>query len=145
MSILSVVIILFIVLELSNVVILYFSPDSKYGNGIAIFKKWDESKKDENNHMFVQYMKNWVAGSKLIFISLLLVVLFTGSETTKLFSVIAMILSIATYFWKLHPLIKKMDQQNEINPKGYSKQLGYMISGFLAMFIVAIILYFIFR
>lgn len=51
-------------------------------------------------------MAYWVAGVKLIFIFLLLVVLLTGNETTKIWAVVAMIISIATYFWKLHPIIK---------------------------------------
>ncbi len=84
-----------------------------------------------------------VAGVKLIFIFLLLVVLLTGNETTKIWAVVAMIISIATYFWKLHPIIKKLDSLNKISPKGYSKTLGLMISGFLLMFSTALILYLI--
>ncbi len=88
-------------------------------------------------------MAYWVAGVKLIFIFLLLVVLLTGNETTKIWAVVAMIISIATYFWKLHPIIKKLDSLNKISPKGYSKTLGLMISGFLLMFSTALILYLI--
>jgi len=141
MIILSISIIIFIVMEFANVMILYFKPDSRMGNGVAVFKAWEDSKKDENLHMFVQYMTNWVAGTKLIFIFLLIVVLLIGSETIKLYSVIAMILSISTYFWKLHPLIVRLDEQGEILPKGYSKQLKTMISGFLTLFSVALIIY----
>ena len=54
-----------------------------------------------------------------------------------------MIISIATYFWKLHSIIKKLDSLNKINPKGYSKTLGLMIGGFLLMFSTALILYLI--
>ena len=68
-------------------------------------------------------MAYWVAGVKLIFIFLLLVVLLTGNETTKIWAVVAMIISIATYFWKLHPIIKELDRLNKINPKDYSKTL----------------------
>ena len=88
-------------------------------------------------------MVYWVAGVKLIFIFLLLVVLLTGNEITKIWAVVAMIISIATYFWKLHSIIKKLDSLNKINPKGYSKTLGLMISGFLLMFSTALILYFV--
>lgn len=86
-------------------------------------------------------MTYWVAGTKLIFVVLLLVILLTGNETTKLYGVIAMIFSIATYFWKLHPIIKQLDAKGQITPKGYSKTLGMMITGFLSLFIVALIIY----
>ena len=145
MDILSVAIIIFVILESLNVVILYFKPDSKYGNGVAVFDAWEASKRDEGEHLFASYMTYWVAGTKLIFIVLLLVVLLTGSEVTKLYSVMAMILSIATYFWKLHPIVKKLDGMGRITPKGYSKTLGMMISGFMIMFVLALVAYFVFR
>ena len=50
-----------------------------------------------------------------------------------------MILSIATYFWQLHHTIKKLDTMGCITPKGYSKALGWMITGFLIMFTLALI------
>ncbi|NTW95456.1 MAG: hypothetical protein HGB31_02405 [Erysipelotrichaceae bacterium] len=145
MIILSISIVIFIVLEFANIMILYFKPDSRVGNGVAVFKAWEDSKQDENLHLFVRYMTNWVAGTKLIFIFLLLVILFIGSETIKMVSVIAMILSISTYFWRLHPLIVKLDMKGEIIPKGYSKQLRTMITGFLGLFIIALVIYFIMR
>jgi len=145
MIILSISIVIFIVLEFANIMILYFKPDSRVGNGVAVFKAWEDSKQDENLHLFVRYMTNWVAGTKLIFIFLLLVILFIGSETIKMVSVIAMILSISTYFWRLHPLIVKLDIKGEIIPKGYSKQLRTMIAGFLGLFIIALVIYFLMR
>lgn len=93
--------------------------------------------------LFAHYMAYWVAGEKLIFIFLLMVVVLTGSETTRVWAVVAMILSIATYFWKLHPIIRELDSMGKISPKGYSKALGLMIGGFLVMFSVALALYFI--
>lgn len=143
MDILSISIIIFCVMELGNVLILYFMPDSKLGNGVAVFDSWRDVKKDASLDLFAHYMAYWVAGVKLIFIFLLIVVLFTGTEVTRMWAVIAMILSIATYFWKLHPIIKKLDNMNKITPKGYSKILGYMITGFLLMFTIALILYLI--
>lgn len=143
MDILSISIIIFCVMELGNVLILYFMPDSKLGNGVAVFDSWQDVKKDASLDLFAHYMAYWVAGVKLIFIFLLMMVLFTGTEVTKMWAVIAMILSIATYFWKLHPIIKKLDNMNKITPKGYSKILGSMITGFLLMFTIALILYLI--
>ena len=141
--ILDIAIIIFCIMELGNVLILYFKPDSKLGNGVAVFDAWKDVKENKNLDLFVHYMAYWVAGVKLIFIFLLLVVLLTGNETTKIWAVVAMIISIATYFWKLHPIIKKLDSLNKISPKGYSKTLGLMISGFLLMFSTALILYLI--
>lgn len=142
MNILQVAIILFCIMELGNVLILYFTPDLKIGNGVAILDSWRDAKENEYMELFTRYMAYWVAGVKLIFIVLLLVVLFTGTETTQIWAVVAMILSIATYFWKLHPIIKKLDVMGKISPKGYSKTLGRMITGFLVMFSIALIAFF---
>lgn len=128
-------------MELGNIFILYFMPDSKLGNGVAVFNTWFDMKNDSSMSLFAHYMAYWVAGVKLIFIFLLLVILFTGSVTTKMWAVTAMILSIATYFWKLHPVIKRLDTMGKISPKGYSKTLGYMIGGFLLMFSTALIMH----
>ena len=145
MNILDIAIIVFVIMETAKVCILYFVPDSRLGNGVAVFDEWENSKKDEGTHLFAQYMTNWVAGTKLIFIVLLLVILFTGSETSKVFGVGAMILSIATYYWRLNPIIKKLDAKNKITPKGYSKTLKSMITGFLLMFSIALIMYLFIR
>ncbi|MDM8534793.1 hypothetical protein QUF55_08860 [Clostridiaceae bacterium HSG29] len=141
MSILSIAISIFIVLELLNVIVLYFNPDTKKGNGVAVFNSWNDSKKDAEMFLFTKYMVNWVAGSKLIFISLLVVILLIGDETIKFYSICVMIVSIATYFWRLHPIIKELDKMGAITPKGYSKKLGNMIVGFLCLFIVSLIIY----
>lgn len=90
--ILDIAIIIFCIMELGNVLILYFKPDSKFGNGVAVFDAWRDVKEDKNLDLFAHYMAYWVAGIKLIFI------LLTGNETTKIWSVVAMIISIATYF-----------------------------------------------
>lgn len=142
--VLTIAIIVFCIMELGNVMILYFAPDSKLGNGVAVFDSWRDSKESPAQDLFVHYMAYWVAGVKLIFIFLLMVVVFTGTETTKMWACVAMILSIATYFWKLHPIIKKLDQMGKITPKGYSKTLGIMITSFLVMFTLALGIYLIF-
>ena len=142
MVILNMAITVFVIMETANILILYFAPDSKLGNGVAVFNPWFKAKEDKSSELFARYMTNWVAGTKLIFIVLLLVILFVGNETTKLFGVVAMILSIATYYFRLHPIIKKLDTMGEITPKGYSKALFYMITGFMLMFSIAVIIYF---
>lgn len=143
MDILSIAIIVFCIMELGNVLILYFMPDSKLGNGVAVFDNWRDAKEEPSRELFARYMAYWVAGVKLIFIFLLVVILLTGTETTRVWAVVAMILSIATYFWRLHPIIKRLDKMGKISPKGYSKALGMMIGGFMLMFCVALLLHFV--
>lgn len=144
MSLLDISIIIFIVMETANVCILYFAPDSRRGNGVAVFKHWESSKTDEDTHLFASYMTNWVAGTKLIFILLLIVVLLTANEVTKVCSVAVMIVSIATYFWRLHPIVKKLDQRGQITPSGYSKTLSLMIAGILIMFTIVLVIHSLF-
>lgn len=141
MSILSIVIIAFVVLESLNILMLYFYPGFKQGNGIGVFNAYEKSKENPEVHAFVSYLINWVAGTKLIFIALLIVILITGDETSKLYSVIALIISILSFFWRLYPSIRKMDKNRQITPVGYSKTLGGMIIGFLLAFIIAAIIY----
>lgn len=145
MIMLNIAITLFVLMESANVLILYFAPDSKLGNGVAVFNPWFQAKEEESRELFAKYMVNWVAGTKLIFIVLLLVILLTAGETTKLFAVFAMILSIATYYFRLNPIIKRLDEMGEITPRGYSKTLFYMITGFMLMFSLASVIYFFIR
>ncbi|MDC7228357.1 MAG: hypothetical protein PQJ61_16460 [Spirochaetales bacterium] len=139
MTVLSIAIIVFILFESLNVLMLYFKPGSRMGNGIGVFNAYEKSKSDPEIHALVSYMINWVAGTKLIFIALLIVIVITGTSTTRILAVVAMILSIASYYWRLHPAIKKMDEAGWITPKGYSKILGFMIMGFMIIFAAALI------
>lgn len=137
MDILSVAILLFIIMESANVAILYFWPGSQLGNGVGVFNAFHADKSEEEK-LFTSYLVNWVAGVKLIFIFLLAVILCIGTEPVRMWAVVAMILSIATYFWRLHPAMKRLDEMGCITPKGYSKALGWMITGFLLMFTLAL-------
>ena len=141
MNILDISILIFIILETLNVIVLYFFPTSKLGNGVAVFNYYSKSKDNEDAHLFAKYMTNWVAGVKLIFIVLLIVILLLGDNTLKLWSSFVVILSIASYFFRLQPLITKLDNHNQITPKGYSKTLLMMIIGFIIMFSISIIIY----
>ena len=138
MSLLSIAILIFIIMESANVAILYFWPGSQLGHGVGVFNAFHNSESEEQR-LFTFYLINWVAGVKLIFIFLLAVILVIGTEQVKPWAVVAMILSIATYFWRLHPTIKKLDAMGCITPKGYSKALGWMITGFMLMFTAALI------
>ena len=142
-DILSVAILAFVVLETLNVLLLYFAPESKKGNGVGVFRAFKKSKDDPEIHTFVVYLVDWIAGSKLIFISLLLVIAFVGNSATKILSIVALIPSILTFYWRLFPAIKKLDSENQMDPKGYSRTLAIMIAGFIGAFAVVLIIHFV--
>jgi cytochrome bd-type quinol oxidase subunit 2 len=127
-------------METTNVLVLYFFPETKMANGIGIFNAWEKSKADPEIHNLVKYLVNWVAGTKLIFILLLLVLLIRSEGQSLTFAGVAMVLSIATFFWRLFPLIKKMDRDDQIEPKNYSKLLGWMILVMILVFSVAVLI-----
>lgn len=143
MDILSIVLLAFGVLELLNVLMLYLTPGTRRGNGVGVFNAYERSKEDPEVYALVNYLVNWVAGTKLIFIVLLIGIIITGNATTKFFSVIALIFSILTFFSRLYPSIRRMDEAGQINPKGYSKTLGIMIASFVAVFTVSLVVYLI--
>ena len=143
MNILTIVTIGFLVLEATNVITLYFFPGSKYANGVGVFTAWEKSKQDPEVHSFIKYLVNWVAGTKLIFILLLIVILFTADDQTLVFTSIALIISIASFFWRLFPLIRTMDRDSQIAPKNYSVILGWMILAFIVIFLIALFVFII--
>ena len=73
MSLVVVAIALFLMLELGNIFMLYFKKDSTRANGIGTFKAWEKSKSDPAVNDLVKYLANWVAGTKIFFVSLLTV------------------------------------------------------------------------
>ena len=136
---LVIVIIGFVIMESANVISLYFLPGSKFANGIGVFKAWEKSKQDPEVHDLVKYQVYWVAGTKVISILLLVVILLTAQGKSLIFAGAAMVVSIATFFWRLFPLIRKMDRSNQIEPKNYSATLGWMILSFILVFLAAVI------
>lgn len=140
MNTITIVIIIFLVLEMTNLLTLYFFPGSKLANGVGVFNAWEKSKADPEIHDFVKYLVNWVAGTKLIFIMLLIVILFAADDQTLIYAGVAMVISIASFYWRLFPLIRKMDKDGQINPKKYSVVLGWMILGFIVAFLIPIFL-----
>ncbi len=139
MGILDIVLLIFIALETANVLIIYLNPDFKYGNGLSVFRQWEELRKEESSGLFVKYMANWVAGCKVIFIALVLIIVFTADEFTKICTVAALVPTISLYYIKLHPIIKRIDDMGQLRPQGYSKTLVFTISGFVLMFVGAIV------
>jgi len=80
---------------------------------------------------------NWVAGTKLIFILLLIVIVYAADQQILLLAGVALVTSISSFFWRLFPLIRKMDRDSQIEPKNYSAVLGWMILAFVLVFVVA--------
>jgi hypothetical protein len=97
-------------------------------------------KLDPEIHNFVKYLVNWVAGTKLIFILLLIVILSTADDQTLVFSGIALVVSITSFFWRRFPLIRTMDRDSQIDPMNYSIVLGGMITAIILAFLVGIII-----
>jgi hypothetical protein len=137
MTIIQIAISGFILLELSNVVALYFAPGSKYANAVGVFSAWEKSKQYPEIHDLVKYLVYWVAGTKLIFLLLLTVIIIFADAETQRISVMALVIAILSFYWRLFPLIKKMDQNGQVEPKNYSVVLGVMIFVFVAVFLIA--------
>jgi hypothetical protein len=139
MNNLEIAISIFCFIEMLNILILYFKPDSTIGNGVGVFNKYHELKKNPKEKEFIDYLVNWIAGAKLIFIMVGIVVVIFGNYYTQLFTVVALIVSILSFYWRLYPAIKRMDKQEEISPKGYYVTLNYMILFFILGFALILI------
>lgn len=134
MTLLQTAILIFIALETSNVLALYFAPGFGYANAMGAFRLWEKAQTDPELGGLVRYLVNWVAGSKLIFIALLLVIVWKGDTQTQTLSAAALALSIASFYWRLFPLMRRMDHEGKIQPTGYSTVLGWMIGVFVLVF-----------
>ncbi|WP_322508897.1 hypothetical protein [Anaerolinea sp.] len=133
----KIVILGFAFLEFSNVLALYFFPGAKQANAVGVFSAWEKSRQYPEIHDFVQYLVNWVAGAKLIFIFLLVVIAFFGDLNLQRMSLIALALATLSFYWRLFPLIRKMDLSGQIEPRNYSKTLGVMIFSLILLFFLA--------
>lgn len=138
MFVIKLMIVIFILLESTNILAMYFAPDTKYANAMGIFRAWEKSKQDPDIHNLVKYLVNWVAGTKLIFIVLLIMILLHGDDNILILTEITMALAISSFFWRLYPLIREMDQAGNIEPKNYSRTLGWMIGIFVVIFLGAV-------
>ena len=105
-------------------------------NGIGSFKAWEKTKSDPAVNDFAKYLINWVAGTKIFFLSLLTVIVIFGPPELHQWVLLAMVISIATFYVGLFPLARKMDSEDMIIPKGYSKTLGGMITIFIIVFLI---------
>ena len=132
--IVKIVIFAFIILETFNVLALYFAPGSKRANAVGVFSAWEKSKQYPEIHDFIKYLVNWVAGTKLIFLLLLGVIVVYGNLEIQKLSLLALCLATLSFFWRLFPLIRKMDREDQIRPRNYSIVLGVMIFAFIIFF-----------
>ncbi len=131
------VIFIFILLESSNVLALYFAPGSKYANAVGVFTAWEKSKQYPEIHDFIRYLVYWVAGAKLIFLFLLATIIIFADLNSQRMSLLALAIATMSFFWRLFPIIRKMDRDGQIEPKNYSVVLGIMIFVFIIVFLVA--------
>jgi hypothetical protein len=68
----------------------------------------------------------------------LIVILYTADNQALILTGVALVISIASFFWRLFPLIRKMDREGRISPEKYSVVLGWMIATIILVFLVAI-------
>lgn len=142
MIILNIVLAIFIVLEFFNLLVLYFKPSMRQANGLGAFDAWSKSKKDPEIHSLVKYLAYWVAGTKLIIISLLTVILVLAEPTLKIISVGVLVITIGSFYWKMFPVIKRMDKDGHIAPTGYHKTLSAIVAMcMLALALSAVLAY----
>ena len=137
MQVLTWVLVVFGLLEVMNVAVLYGAPGSRKANGVGVFTAWEKSKADPEVHQFVRYLVYWVAGVKVIFLSLLAVIVLTGTERTKIAAGVALAASVAVFFWRLFPLARGADESGAMRPAGYSRTLGVMIAVMVAALALA--------
>ena len=137
-TVLQVLVGLFLLAEVGNVLTLYVAPGSTYGNGVGVFAGWEASQEDPDLGPFVRYLVYWVAGTKVIFIALWLVILLTAGPDTQFWASVVMVPAIATFYWRLFPIVRGLDRRGQVTPSGYSKVLGWMIAAMLVAFVVAI-------
>lgn len=135
--IIKIVLLVFIGLEFSNVVALYFFPGAKMANAVGVFSAWEKSKQDPEVHDFVRYLVYWVAGAKLIFLLLLALIVAFADLTMQRLTLAALALATVSFFWRMFPLARKMDGQGDMKPKGYSLVLGAMILALIALFVIS--------
>ncbi|GAP08982.1 hypothetical protein BECAL_00115 [Bellilinea caldifistulae] len=133
--IVKIILLAFIFLETSNVLALYFAPGSKRANAVGVFSAWEKSKQMPDVHAFIRYLVYWVAGAKLIFLLLLVVIVLFGDEALQRISLLALAIGTVSFYWRLFPLIRSMDRDGQIEPPNYSARLGWMIVGLIILFL----------
>jgi hypothetical protein len=157
MNAIQVTLLVIVAVEFLSVLELYFMQDRCIFNGIAMFKVCEAARQDpdlfglvryltnwvarQDPDLFglVRYLTNWVAGMKLIVIGLVAVIVFTAPDQTILLAALTMVITVASFFWRMFPAVRFFDKMGQIEPKGRSNVLGLMVMG-LEVFLVASLL-----
>jgi hypothetical protein len=140
MILLTIAMIAFLLLEISNVFVLFFKPDSRQVHGMGMFPAWEKSKTDPDIHNLMKYLATWVAGSKLILIALLIVILVWGDRQLVIIAGFALAFSMLPFYFGLFPVMKKIDQNSQVDPKGFSMRLGFTITVLILALLIGSVL-----
>lgn len=137
---LQVVVGVFLALEAANVAALYLAPGSPRANAVGPFAGWHDSMADPDLHRFVRYLVYWVAGTKLIFLALWLVILLAAPVRTQVIASAVMVPAIATFYWRMYPIVRDLGRRGKVVPRGYARNLGLIIAAFAVAFGAAALL-----
>ena len=137
MTFLTIVVIGFLLLEISNVFILFFMPDSRFVHGMGMFPAWEKSKAHPDIHNLMKYLVIWVAGSKLVLIGLLILVLVWGDARLLTFAGFALALSMLPFYVGLFPAMRTIDNADGVEPKGFSARLAFSITSLILALLIA--------
>lgn len=129
MNAIQVTLLVFVLIESLSMLELYFLKDNPMFNGVGIFSGWEISKRNPEVHALVCYLVNWLAGVKMIVISLVLVLAFMVPENTMLLGTIALAVTVSSFYWRLHPMLRAADKAGQVTPQGHSKRLSIMVAG----------------
>lgn len=140
MAILIIIIIGFLLLEISNVIVLFFIPASMQVHGIWMFPAWEKSKCNPDVHNLMRYLTIWVARSKLKLVALLIVMLIWGNQQLIILARFALVLSMVPFYFGLFPAMKKIDENDQFVPEGFSMRLGFTITVLLLALLIGSIL-----
>ena len=140
MTFLIVVMIAFLLLEISNVFVLFFTPDSEQAHGMGMFPAWEKSKSNPDVYNLMRYLSIWVAGSKLILIALLIVILVWGGKQLTMIAGFALVISMLPFYFGLFPAMRRIDERSQVDPKGFSLRLGFTITALILALLVGSIL-----
>ena len=140
MTFLIMVMIGFLLLEISNVFVLFFRPDSRQVHGMGMFPAWEKLKSDPDIHNLMRYLTIWVAGSKLILVALFIVMLIGGDKQLITIAGFALVISMLPFYFGLFPAIKKIDKNDQVVPKGFSMRLGFTITVLILALLIGSIL-----
>ncbi|MEJ2758803.1 MAG: hypothetical protein P8046_10020 [Anaerolineales bacterium] len=140
MTALQVTLLVFAGIEALSVLELYFMQDRCMFNGMALFSGWEISKEVPEVHGMVCYLINWVAGMKLIVVGLLVILVLMAPTQILLLVGASLFVTVASFFWRMFPLVSKFDANGFIQPAGRAKTMGLMVAGLEVLLIGAVII-----